>query len=104
MFIFGETKVQMKVKINNKVFDVTVEAGNNKVILEVGLNEGDMLFFKQWMNRSLNSEYASQYKKDLHFATDAKKGLLNGCFPMIKSESSKTNVVEIIYDQIKYNQ
>ena len=98
----------MKVKINNKVFDATVQTGN-KVILEAGLNEGDMLFFNQWMTKALgyqsspDGNFAHQYKKDLHFATDAKKGLLNGCYP-VDVLSGKENKVEISYDQIKYNQ
>lgn len=67
----------MRIKINGKIFTADTEDSGvfHKVRIKEGIDDFDILFFKEWMQAE------TPYREDIPFISKISQGKLTGCFP-----------------------
>jgi hypothetical protein len=88
----------MKLKLNNKFFVAKYDK-NDKLIISLD-NDTDILFFREWEDKSNNFLHKKDYVKNVDFVKVTGNGIIINCFPILNKNE---NSVELVYDTINKN-
>lgn len=83
----------MIIKINNKEFDA--EYNDNGELIIFNLNKLDIVFFKDWQDKSTSGIHKNYYIKDVEYKKTISQGTFKNCYP--KLDKNEKNV-KLTYD------